>query len=437
MNRPSKFDYILYCALTVLPIYIDSPLGTYMGAYGYSLTPFVSVVLLVCRIALGRWKNDTRGAVTRKTWLLVIYLIGVNLIALLYWGSTGGAQFLYGENVFLKAAKGCITAGSFACYLTLANDLRTGLNEEQALRPFLFAYMILCIVAIVESSQIPYALADVHFNGQMPYWRPRLLCMESSWTAIQIIVYGGASMYYFSGPKKSKAGVCLVTVSLLLLVLTTGSKSLQLAALIAVVIGLAYGLRRDARWILVALPIVMVLTVYPEIVGNIATNFLSDVTEHTSTATRSYSIVVALLVAITHPFGVGNALYLYYYPQALIGNLSLVPSNFNMSEVLGWIGQSTDESMGAKSALFQYGLYGGIVAIAVLTMIMWEALKAIKAGSSNRVLLVSAILACMAIVLWDSFDAQYCFWALIGLADYYESVQCVRPDKDKSLANTV
>jgi hypothetical protein len=407
----------------ILPIYLDSPLAPYLGVYGYSLAPAVSVVTLIAYVLLGRWKNvpgKMVGKVSREIWLLAIYLVAMNFIGLLYWSLTGGAEHLYGVEIYQKAIRGCIIVASSACYLTLLDRLRLGIDEERVIRPFVIAFGILCIVAVVEYVQMPYALAGVHFSGTMPYWRPRLLCTESSQTALQIIVYGGSSLYYFVAPWKNKSLFLFTAVAILLLIITTGSKSLQVAMLIGTVIGMAYALRRDARWVLALMLVVLLLIVNPWLVEDIANGFANDIENFTSVATRTYTMIVALLVAITHPLGVGNALYLYYYPQALMENLRFISDGFNVGEILTYVNGSTDYALAAKSALFQYGLYGGLIGMGLLLVMMFQAIKALRMITKSNILTVVGLLACFAVALWDSFDTQYCFWAFIGLANYYE-----------------
>ncbi|AKT49764.1 hypothetical protein ADJ70_13790 [Olsenella sp. oral taxon 807] len=416
--------YIFYWLMIVLPIWQDSPLKSSLGSYGYSFVPLLSLVACVPFLLLTMHKRLVRrGTFTDVWWRLLFYLIAINIIADLVWVLTGNSTVLKGEDIMSKSLRGLLTALSIGSYLMIVSYLAKGYDEERVTRPFFHAFVILTVIAIVEYIQLPNALPWAHYSGIFPYNRPRLLTTEASWTTPLIIVYGGVALHYCFKVKNWQAPGFAVIAAITFMIATTVAKSLLVMVIVAVVVALCVLIRHDARWTLLIVPIVLVVAGVPGIFDKMTELFQSDISQYTSTATRTLSNAVAFLYSLIYPFGTGNALYLQLFPdmlerfQGFFGNMGI---SLNMSEINTYIYSNSDFGMSAKSAVLQYGMYWGIFETFLLLRALWRSGRVLRKDlRSSRTLYIAYILAVISITLFATFDSQYEFFALMGLLDYY------------------
>lgn len=419
MSSPvDKIKYIAYGVLVVMPIYNDSPLCSVLGYYGRS--PVAIVSLVGCLGYLFHYRESIReircGQFLARLLRLCCYLVVINIIAALIWLVVGGQAKILGENIVVKEIKGIIIAVSICAYLLVIENLSAGITRQLALKPFVTAFILLTIVAIVELATMPNAFTFLHYS-QEAYWRPRLLSPESSTTSLQIIVYGGVTLYYGVTYLKKKH-LFWILPSISLLGASTGSKSLMVSILVfaAIVIGSKFRYLKSKSKLAIGLTCCLI-GIYLLIT---LTNYvISDFSKFTSIVSRSYSMVVGILLSVVFPFGMGNALYLHFYPQALRRLYHIIPSYLNRSEINSWINATSDYAISAKSGVVQYGLYWGVLGTIYFTHAVILAFKTIyKKFDSNPLILAILITTLLGIALWDQFDSQYCVFALLALADF-------------------
>lgn len=413
-------QYVLYCLFAILPIYQDSPLALYAGAYGYSIVPAVSIVLVIPIYWLCRGRRD--GVFTTGWGRLIIYLLFINLIAVLVWHLTGHGEVIRGESIIFKAIKGYAFTVSAYAYLVIMRTLSHDLSESQACRPFVMAFLILAVVAIIELMQMPYALEWLHASGAFPYWRPRLLSTEASWTTMLIAVYGGVSVHYYRKVVNNNLGLLWVMPSLILMLMTSRSKALIIVTIMALLVLWIWMLCRDVRYILIA-PVVGVLVVATGSWSHLEAMLVSDISQFTSVSTRVYSWIVSVIYMIHYPLGTGNALYVDLYSNMLIDRidlLELLPFNTNPNEILAYARNTTsDAGLSAKSALLQYGMYWGFLGSGGFIYLFKRADKAIRERGNLFILRAVLLIEFVGICFFASIDYEYELFSLMALCDWY------------------
>lgn len=416
--------YFFYCVMIILPIWQDSPLSGLMGSYGYSIVPVLSLTASVPFAVICIRKKLSYKGTFAYSWLqLLMFLVLVNIVANVLWLVFGGAYQLRSEDIVAKSVKGIVTAGSIAAYLMITTYMARQLREEAVVRPFVIAFAILAVVSIVEYSQLPNALPFAHYAGVFPYNRLRFLTIEASWTTLLIIVYGGMTIHYFTSVRRSRVCLAVTVVSVVFMVSTTTSKSLLVMVIIAVPTTMIILCKRDVRWILTLIFIILAVTANPFILDRLQELFVADIENYTSTATRTLTNGASLAYSIIFPFGTGNALYLHFFPemlQCIAEYFSKLGISFNLTEINNYITSSDDFGMSAKSAILQYGLYWGIVGSVLFVRAIYRSCKSCWHDPRTSVALkITAVLSFISILAFMTFDSQYEFFSLMVVVDYY------------------
>lgn len=109
--------YWLYSLLIFLTIYTDSPLSIYLGAFGESMLPCISLCLYVLLVLTNRI-NKTDSFV-QKFSFLIKFTTFLSLIAFLVYPIFGIAYTQLGESLFVKFVKLWFTFQAYICYLLL------------------------------------------------------------------------------------------------------------------------------------------------------------------------------------------------------------------------------------------------------------------------------------------------------------------------------
>lgn len=414
------WKYPLYCLLIILPIYQDSPLALVAGAYGFSLAPTVSLLLVIPVLLACR---EREYGVFAKGWCcLVVYLVAVNLIAITIWSLAGCSIVARGESVYVKTIKGLLFPVSVLAYLVDCNLLSRSLSEKRVCQPFTAAFYLIGVIALVEMVQIPNAFQMLHASGDFPYWRPRLLSTESSWTSMLVVVYGIVSFHYYLNVNKSTLKLLICFVILCFAVGTSGSKALLAIVGILVVFVLFSRTKNDIRYILVVPPIVMLV-----LLSGLASWFFAmvndDLKNYTSIATRLYTNLVAIKYILTYPLGTGTALYVQLYPDMLVDNLPLLdvlPGTVNTSEIMRYaVDASSDFGLSAKSGFFQYAMYWGVPGIVLLIGMQLRAMRELRRSEHLSLINVGLLVCCIALFAFMTFDYEYEIFALWALCDWY------------------
>lgn len=421
MKERTNVSSIMYSLMIVLPIVGDSILSRWMGAFGLSVMPALSTVLIIPYAVMNR---DVFYCDRRLKYLiaLLLLLVVVNVLTDSIWLLTGGELIIRGENVCIKSAKGVLTFSAIIFYLLIVSNLSEGISEEQAFRPFAIALVILALIAFIELFTMPNALPWAHEAGGFPYWRVRLLTIESSTTAPQIIIYGGLSLYYAWEILKNRKLTVACVLLLGFLTFSSSSKTLMVCILIIpAIVFVHYILHNKSRIKLLAEIAVALIPIAYVLVDRLSEAMQMDLARYTSITTRVYMGLIGIRYAAMYPFGTGSALYLKLYPDMLIERLGLIKSLRlgNASEIMRLAKDSaSDYGLSTKSGITQYGLYWGLVGSCVFLTGMIKTYNEAYKKTGSVILLSVCILAMLTLCFTNDFDHQYEYWALFSGALY-------------------
>lgn len=386
------YKFILFL-LVVLPIYQDSPFSIFLGSAGYSALMPLSLVFMVVYVVV----NEKVPKNPRLTeWMkLGYYLCGISFSAILVWWVLGNSLTVVGEFLPIKAIKVCLQYFSYPSYIALVLVCVRKVGIKYLEKYAYFTLVFLTAICLIERQQLPYALEAFHFAGTFPYWRVRLLTMESSWTAMIIYVYSFISVYY--GYKNRKKIVTYSSVVCIgILVAFSDSKTLMVALAIILVLYTMFSfahLNKKTQWKVIIVLFAGTLGAI-EWAPTLLQSFQGDIQNYTSVATRGYTALIGLMIGIVAPMGVGGAVYLGVFQRALRYFLFLfdkIPIRLNTTEVESLAFAQTDTALTVKSGILQRNMYWGIFGTAYLVHNFALVSKALRKNHvKNEILLRSA-----------------------------------------------
>lgn len=231
--RAKTFYKILLFLLVFLPIYQDSPLSIYLGAAGYTiLMPFALIAIVFHVLLTKKFPSNPR---LKELLKLGCYLTIISSIAIFIWLICGGSLTVLSEFLPMKAFKVCLQYFSYPAYIALVLTAARKTGTEYIGKYSYVTLIFITLICIIEKLQSPYAFQGLHFAGGFPYWRIRLLTTEASWTTMMIYVYTTLSLYWSQFYNKRVEKFAILACSLVLLA-STGSKTLMMSIIITVII---------------------------------------------------------------------------------------------------------------------------------------------------------------------------------------------------------
>lgn len=423
-KKTSTFKTILYWLMVILPIYKDSPLSQYFGAAGYT------VIIPVAYITFGAicWLQER---ITINKSLIPLYKLGIWILvvgelAVIVWFIATGKLIALGNFLPFKAFIVPVEYLAYVIYMSLILYCIRDQNLDYIFKPIFFTLILLVVIMLLEIPQQPFAFRELHFSGIFPYYRVRLLTMESSATALPVFVYGLLSIYY-SIVSKRKVRLLVSIGCSLTLFSTTGSKILigAIGILSLVYILLRSGQINAKLLLMIPIFVVLVAYVYLVIYPRLSSELSSDINNFTSTATRLYTGLLGLGIGTIFPFGIGGGIYPMVLQSAMATFLPAYSSafpNYNMSEIQNLIASTTDNAVTAKSSGAQYNMYWGIVGTIYLLYyfhnISDSLIKAkVPAQRFIRSIFWTTIYMVIFLGAWD-FE----FWLLVALIIYLPEI---------------
>lgn len=409
---------ILYTIMIILPLYQDSPLQKYFGSAGESLMPTISIIIGTLFL-MTTGKITTNKSIKSFFKLFAIWLPLVSLFAIAVHLMSGGSMILYGENVFVKSIKNIIKYVAYAMYLSVMIRLMRKLSFEQIMKPIALALFLIVIICGIELTQIPYAFKGLHYAGTFPYWRVRLLSMESSTTTGSIFMYSGLTIYY-SLVKKNYLLLGLAFVSCLFLFATTGSKTLLAAIGIVLCIYLVLSFRKINKKTMFGIMVAVVglFFAYFTVLQKFQNSLLGDIQNYTSFATRFYSIIIGVMIGLIIPCGVGASIYLSVYPTALAKYMTWFQSKFpnlSMTEILNLINGQSDTALTVKSGLIQGHMLWGIIGSIYIMRVFISMHKQVRKRNIPLDNLLLALFWTFIALLIFAQEFGYEFWFLVAI----------------------
>lgn len=357
--------YWLYSILIFLTLYTDSPLSTYLGAFGESMLPSISLCLYIL-FALTNKINRTDNFVRRFSFLIKLTTL-LSLIAFFIYPIFDIGYTQLGESLFVKFVKLWLTFQAYICYLLLLINIAGDYTIERILKPFFWGFIGLTIILLIEFYQSPFAFTYLHTLNADIYYRIRLLTPESSATALMLEVFFVLSVFYTYYVRQSKFLLGGVLICAGLHIALSGSKTLLVITCISGILFFFQGAKN-----MFSFKGLLVMTGFVIGGGYIASFILpkliessmNDLENYTSVVTRFYSIFIGYSIGICFPLGTGFQTYMYLFPEMMRNNLFLIDM-INMplrpDEIISLATSGDDNAVSAKSFLGQSSIYWGII----------------------------------------------------------------------------
>lgn len=357
--------YWLYSLLIFLTLYTDSPLSTYLGAFGESMLPSISLCLYIL-FALTNRINRTDSFVRRFSFLIKVTTL-LSLIAFFIYPLFNISYTQLGESLFVKLVKLWLTFQAYICYLLLLINIAGDYTIERILKPFFWGFVGLTIILLIEFYQSPFAFMYLHTSTSDVYYRIRLLTPESSATALMLEVFFVLSVFYTYYVRQSKFQLGVVLICAGLHIALSGSKTLLT---IICVSGILLFFQRTKY--IFSFKGLLVMTglvigggyIASFILPKLIESFMNDLENYTSVVTRFYSIFIGYSIGICFPLGTGFQTYMYLFPEMMRNNLFLIDM-INMplrpDEIIALATSGDDNAVVAKSFLGQSSIYWGII----------------------------------------------------------------------------
>ena len=357
--------YWLYSLLIFLTLYTDSPLSTYLGAFGESMLPSISLCLYIL-FALTNRINRTDSFVRRFSFLIKVTTL-LSLIAFFIYPLFNISYTQLGESLFVKLVKLWLTFQAYICYLLLLINIAGDYTIERILKPFFWGFVGLTIILLIEFYQSPFAFMYLHTSTSDVYYRIRLLTPESSATALMLEVFFVLSVFYTYYVRQSKFLLGVVLICAGLHIALSGSKTLLT---IICVSGILLFFQRTKY--IFSFKGLLVMTglvigggyIASFILPKLIESFMNDLENYTSVVTRFYSIFIGYSIGICFPLGTGFQTYMYLFPEMTRNNLFLIDM-INMplrpDEIIALATSGDDNAVVAKSFLGQSSIYWGII----------------------------------------------------------------------------
>lgn len=357
--------YWRYSLLIFLTLYTDSPLSTYLGAFGESMLPSISLCLYIL-FALTNRINRTDSFVRRFSFLIKVTTL-LSLIAFFIYPLFNISYTQLGESLFVKLVKLWLTFQAYICYLLLLINIAGDYTIERILKPFFWGFVGLTIILLIEFYQSPFAFMYLHTSTSDVYYRIRLLTPESSATALMLEVFFVLSVFYTYYVRQSKFLLGVVLICAGLHIALSGSKTLLT---IICVSGILLFFQRTKY--IFSFKGLLVMTglvigggyIASFILPKLIESFMNDLENYTSVVTRFYSIFIGYSIGICFPLGTGFQTYMYLFPEMMRNNLFLIDM-INMplrpDEIIALATSGDDNAVVAKSFLGQSSIYWGII----------------------------------------------------------------------------
>lgn len=415
---------LLLFILVVLPIYQDSPLSLYLGVAGYSLLmPFSLIAISLYAFLIRKLPINSRLS---ELVHLGIWMVIISYVAILVWLVFGNPIIVVKEFLPTKALKVCLQYFSYPSYVALILIVTRKVGVNSICKYAFVTLILLTIICLIEKGQSPYAFEGIHFAGTFPYWRIRLLTTESSWTAMMIYVYFILALYWcFTINKKFPVMVAIICIGILLY--NTSSKTLMMSVVVTVIIYVVIVFKKIKKTTLLYLLVILaVMVIFAQIIlPQLIQSISIDIQEYTSVATRLYTSILGLLIGICFPCGVGGAVYLGIFQNALSEYLYIftsLPIKFNISEILSLATRKTDEALTVKSGMLQFNMYWGIVGTIYLMYNFVRLSSQLSQKNMKYTNIIVSAFWCAVILVITASNFSFEFWLL------YAFIMCLNEE---------
>lgn len=230
--------------------------------------------------------------------------------------------------------------------------------------------MMLNIIMAVEYFSMPNAWMWLHSSDE-PYYRIRLLTVESSWTGTIYLIYSILTLYLVKKLFNNfKARLYMITIimSLLAYVFLTGSKGFFIVFVMSLIFFAFNSInifRISIKNIIFSfLLLCCTALVFMILKDDFYSSLMSDIEKYTSVSTRLGLFMVAIKVFVTNPLGVGTGVYIVLLAESIQGIIELLREIFltlfnvspNLDELQRLMG--TTKGLAIKSSFFNWLVQG-------------------------------------------------------------------------------
>lgn len=412
--------YIMYMILIISTIFQDLPILEGMGNFGSAITSLITIIFFIIYVLAN--KKILIEKQEKKLIHLAIYLLIVDAISIIVMFFTNE---LYAVNEYLpiKTIKGYIFFATNICILILLTNIQSKLDVKKVFYPFFITFIILFIILIVEIVN-PELLNIFHRDKLyiLKYGRIRLLTEEASYTTTLIILNFALAFFYANYIKKKKILTVILCAMLAFFMYRTTSKSLLIIFLVTAIIVLITNKKISKKYKIYLMIGLFIASCFA--VPYIYRLIVVDLKQYTSTITRTYCLINAILVSIVFPFGVGNGQYLPIYLKFLEKNFSILnsmPKIKNTSEIQAMINTTSDANISAKSGVLQYGIYWGIIGTIYFMSFLYDIYKSIRRIEEKEatILEFGLVFLIINITFAIDFDCRYEIFTYLSVMIYY------------------
>lgn len=411
----SVINYWIYCILVVAPIYKDSPLALFMGSAGYTIIPLLCAIFLCWSLITGKKLHS--NAIVNKLLFLCFWIFFVGIVANNIWLFLGQPDYVLNENIYVKHFKVCLQSFVFPVYIVLLITYSKNLSVKKIFLPVIFTSCLLGLVCLFEQFQIPNAMRPMHFSGAFPYYRTRLLTLESSWTTTLVLNYSLLGVYYGLYVQRKKI-IFLNAFLFVFLSLFSQAKSLSLSLVIFFLFYVVLEMKKltKKKIVFILLTVLLVFFYINMASEYVIRSFQNDVENYTSVATRFYTICVGFIIGLKYPIGIGGGLYLPILQESMKNFLPWLQGlNLNANEIFLIVNSTSGHAVTVKSGLFQYNMYYGFLGTVFFTYLMKKFISFVKKSSIAHKNFLAALLIVNFILIATSSDFSFEFWLLVGI----------------------
>ena len=328
-----------------------------------------------------------------------------------------------GEYLPVKTIKGYAFFITNVLFLILLTNIQDKLSKKKIFFPFYIAFTLLFVVLLVENIN-PNLLNRFHVDTSFfkMHGRIRLLTAESSYTMTLIGLYFLLAYYYTKYLKNNKILSIIVIFMLIVFMMLNTSKGLITAAFIsgAIILLSSKKIRKKHKiWMILCFIVISIF-----LIPYIMELFKQDIDKYTSTITRTYCIINAMILSIIYPLGLGNGMYIPMYTRILNNNyykLKNISVSLNTGEIYRIANATRDTNIGAKSGIFQYAIYWGSIGTIYFLSFLYDLYKGLKNCLQKDSLLLQfgLIFLVTSITFVIDFDCKYEIFAYISVIINY------------------
>lgn len=312
------FLYFYLFLILLFSTYQDFIGFKYLGFLGQSPIVFLLPIFII--IELFYIKKKIFCKLYRLEKLLLIFilfslLISVLNILILF---LKGIYSVYGENILIKMFKNLVYYMVIFFYIRHIKFLLELINNKKHILYVIFFFTLFnFILMIYEYLHLPTALTFLHYTNPIS-GRIRLLTSESSYSGTIVIVLFSLCVYLLQNEnslfKKQLIGF-IAFAFLCTYTFLTGSKGFLATLLVSLLMFILLSLKNLKKQVLTIIGCLALVSFlfYFGIIDNMKYALMKDVESYTSLTTRLGTILISLIVFVTHPFGVGFGSYMYYF----------------------------------------------------------------------------------------------------------------------------